>query len=343
LLLLSLLSAAFVWFSYPVVLVFGGLSLALLPACLRRGTRSAWTYLLGNLLVVASFLVLLRTVVHAQQSESLEQYWAEHFVDLHHPLTWPMWLGRHVLSLFNYPAQPTGFVLLALGLIGLVGLVRSRRLQVLAMLANPIGLNLLAAAAHRYPFDGERLSAYLLPMAILLAGLGTETLWDEARPRIRTWASAPLAAVALFAAGVAGYHLVVPQYRSHLRPAVKFARSHLQPGDGLYVLSQREFECYWPEARPGSDDPPVRLRLDPADRIPFRRFWVIAAYPNDAGRKRLERIRAWARTFATQESAFTDQGGVAWLFQMRNLPSPLLPPPDISTHHKMMPNETPGE
>lgn len=341
LLLLSVLSAACLWCSYPVIFVFGGLSLALLPACVRRGAKSAAAYVLGNLLVAGSFLVLLGTVVRAQQTESLEQYWAEHFVDLHHPLTWPAWLGGHVLSLFNYPAQPAGIVLLLLALVGVIGLVRSRRVQLLAMLANPIGLNLLAAAAHRYPFDGKRLIAYLLPMAILLADLGAETLLAQARPRLKPWALAPAAAVAMLAAGVAGYHLFVPQYRSHLRPAVRFVRSHLNAGDGIYVLSQREFECYWPST--SAEASSVRFRLDASDRIPFHRFWVVAAYPNDDGRRRLKRVRAWARTFATQKLSFADRGGVAWLFELPDAPRPHLPPPDVSTHHKMMSAQMSGE
>ena len=331
LVVLSVLSAICLWFSYATAFVFAGLSLALMPSIVRRGARAAAAYALCNLLVAASFLVLLRTVIAAQQTGSLEAYWAEHFIDLRHPLTWPIWLGRHVFSLFNYPIAPAGAVLLPLSILGIVWLIHTRRLQTLAMLVNPFALNIIAAAAHRYPFDGERLTVYLAPALFLLAGFGTKALYAWAGSPMKRWAPLPAAAVCLIAAGLAAWHLVVPRYRGHVRPAVQFVRSHLEAGDGIYSLQYREFQCYWPP-----DDPRVRTIVDPADQVPFRRFWIVSSYPNDPARRRYERTMTWARTFADLKLSFSRPGGSAYLFEMRNTPPPHSLPPDISTHHKSM-------
>ena len=117
---LSIVSVVAVWFSYPAVFVFAGLSLALLPSIVRRGGRSRAIFVAGNLVVLASFAVLLLTVVHAQQSQSLAEYWVEDFLDLRHPLSAAGSLGRHLLALCNYAVEPAGVLVLPCMLAGVV-------------------------------------------------------------------------------------------------------------------------------------------------------------------------------------------------------------------------------
>ena len=328
--LLSAVAAVAVWFSYPAALVFAGLSLALLPTVIRRGVRSVLSYAACNMLVVASFCVLLVVVVRVQQSQSLAEYWAEDFLNLRHPLSIPIWLARHVFALCNYPIESMGVLVLPCALIGGVELMRSGQTRHLTMLVNPIGINLLAATAGRYPFDGARLTVYLTPAVLLLAGAGAAAVYARTRARAGRLALAPAAVLVAVALGSAAFHLVFPRYRAHIRPAVRFVRSHVQPGDGIYALQLREFECYWPD-----DYARVRAELDAADHIPFRRFWIVWSFPNERARHRLDGTLAWARSFSVQRLSRVYPGGCAYLFEI-TAPPPHSSPPDMATHHKMI-------
>src|SRR5581483_9607551 len=57
-LVISLVAAVLAWFSHPAAIVFGAVSLALLPGIARRGAKAMATWLIGNLLVVVSFAAL---------------------------------------------------------------------------------------------------------------------------------------------------------------------------------------------------------------------------------------------------------------------------------------------
>lgn len=321
-----------VWLSYPAVFVFAGVSLALLPACFRRRGRAVIVFVAANLVVFASFLALLLTIVRAQRSQSLADYWSEDFLDLRQPISVATSVARHLLALCNYALQPAGVLVLPCMLVGIVWFIRRRRLMQAAMLLNPFALNLLAAAAHRYPFDGQRLTVYLAPAVLLLAAAAIEAVYCFSRATTGRLALAPAAALLAVAAGTAAFHLALPRYRAHIRPAVKFMRAHIQPGDGIYALQLREFQCYWP-----AGDPRVRAELDDADRIPFERFWVIWSYPNDRAGKRLDPVRRWIQTFAAERQSFGYAGGCAYLYELTANPPPHSAPPDMSTHHKMMP------
>lgn len=325
------LGAVAVWLSYPAVFVFAGLSLALLPALFRRGGRSAIVFLAANLVVCASFLILLLTVVHAQQNQSLADYWAEDFLDLGHLISAAVSVARHLLALCTYALQPAGAVVLPCMLVGIGWFMRRRKLMQAAMLLNPLALNLLAATAHRYPFDGQRLTVYLVPAVLLFAAAGADEIYRFGRAAFGRFALAPAVAMVAIAAGTAAFHLALPRYRAHIRPAVNFMRAHLRPGDGIYALQLREFECYW-----RSGHPVVRAELDDADQIPFKRFWIIWSYPNERAGKRLDPVRRWITTFAAERQSFRYAGGCAYLYELGANPPVHSAPPDMSTHHKMM-------
>ena len=331
----SLAAAVGVWFSYPAALAFGGISVALLPAVLR-GCRRGWVlYLAANLAVVVSFSLML-SVVAVQHSQSLADYWVEDFLDWHHPLAAVVWLARHLLSLCNYPVDPLGAVALACAMLGAAWMARSGASRELAMLVNPIGMNLLAAAADRYPFDGARLTVFLAPAVLLLAGGGCQAIWEWVGDRLKwLWVVAAAALVAVAAANSA-FHLVVPRARGHLRPVAAFVRDHVQPSDVVYCLQEREFSCYWPVP-----DSRLHDELPPADEIPGKRFWIVWSYANDRIRHRLDGTLDWAQSFSRQRMDFLGSGGCAYLFEITAAPVPPVPPPDMATHHKMMHASTP--
>jgi hypothetical protein len=328
---LALGGAVAVWFSYPSIFVFAGLSLALAPLILSRGWRAWLMYGILNLIVAASFLTLLLTVIRIQQSGALEGYWAEDFIDFHHPLGVPIWLGRHLLSLCNYPTQPLGVLVLPFAVIGVIGLLQVRQFLTLALLLNPIGISLVAAAAGRYPFDGARLTVYLTPAVLLLAGAGAISLYLWLRKSIGWIGLAPAGIMVAIAGGSAAVHLFVPQERGHVRRAAEFVAAHAGPDQAIYALQPNEFRCYWPP-----EDPRVYGEIPRADAIASREFWIVCSYPNATARRRLDPLLGWLDSFAACRQSYSGDGCCAYLFQMTSKSPPHSAPPNILSHHKQM-------
>ncbi|HEX4795766.1 MAG TPA: glycosyltransferase family 39 protein [Humisphaera sp.] len=324
------LAAALAWLSYPSIFIFGAASFALLPRLTRRGARGWIAFVGGNAVVGISFLIVLLVCVRRQQSSSLIVYWSEDFLDLRHPLGWPHWLLKQLLSLCDYPLRSAGPVTLAGMIVGIAALIGSRRWAILGILAGPILLTLLAAAAQRYPFDGARLTAFLMPGILLLAVIGFQWIAGNLVPRIPWAALVPPGFVAILALSWAVDHLIWPPSRGHLRPIAAYVRGHARPDDGIYALVENEWACYWP-----TNDPRVRPEMDAADQIPFQRFWVIWPFANQTGRHRADNLLHWLDEFADQRDKKTiDSGGAAFLYERRPgaLPNDVMP--DISTHHR---------
>jgi uncharacterized membrane protein len=325
-------AAALAWLSYPSVFIFGAASLTLVPMVVRRGARGWIAFIAGNALVGISFLIVLLVCVRRQQSSSLVDYWTEDFLDLRHPLRWPLWLLRHLQSLCDYPLRASGPVTLAGVICGIASLIRSRRWAILGILAGPILLTIFAAAVQRYPFDGARLTAFLTPDVLVLAVIGFQWIAISLFARISWLAFAPTAFVAILALFWAGDHLIRPPSRGHLRPIAAYVRAHVRPDDGIYALVESEWACYWP-----ANDPRVRNEMDSADQIPFQRFWVVWPFANQTGLHRIDSLLHWLNEFADQrDKQINDVGGAAFLYERRPGALPKDPLPDISTHHRTM-------
>ena len=172
------------------------------------------------------------------------------------------------------------------------------------MLGGPIGFTLLAAAVHRYPFDGARLTTFLVPGVLLLSCIGIEFFFRWMSGRNKLIAIIP----GIFLVGIAMYwavlHLANTRSAGPSSTDCEYARSHSQPEDGIYVFQDREWNCYWPE-----HDPRVRYQVDRADQIPFRRFWIIWSFPNEKGLKRINRLLDWANQFSTRLDTKIDKRG----------------------------------
>ena len=72
--ILACVTAVAVWFSFPAAIIFGGLSLAYLPALAWRGKRGWVAYFTSNALVGVSFLLLYKYSIRPQHVEALSAY-----------------------------------------------------------------------------------------------------------------------------------------------------------------------------------------------------------------------------------------------------------------------------
>src|SRR5260221_5354409 len=96
----SAVAVAGIWFSFPAIFLFGGISLMLLPGCFRRGAVGAAAYVGCNLAVVASFAGLYFAVLRKSHDASLVEFWSESFPTLRH---FPIWLARQLYGTVSYP------------------------------------------------------------------------------------------------------------------------------------------------------------------------------------------------------------------------------------------------
>jgi len=323
LVLTAVVAAVAVWASYTVMFVFAAASLALIPRGRGRGCAVA-PYLVVNAVAGTSFLVLIATVIRAQQTGGLTSYWAVEFLDLHRPWIWPWWVFRRVHSLCNYTIVGGGPVIFAAVIAGIVRMWRGRRFEQLVILAGPVGFVLIAAAAHRYPFDGARMMTFACGSLLIVSctGLAWGVEATVGRRDILKWmASAPVAYVLILAATSAAMHLVEPRNRGHLRPVIAHVRKKVRTGDRVYVLNDRRaFLWYWPEAEGNlraGDDVPIASSNS--------RFWVVWSFPNETIKRQADPVLRYARTFSREQDHVYSIGGGAVLMTPERAPTSVQP------------------
>lgn len=166
----------------------------------------------------------------------LYRFWAHGFL----PITGaPAWLWTMVQNVLAGGPSPNAFdgslhypwpaLVALLAAIGSVGLsVRSPVSG--ALVSGPIGLALLASAAHLYPIHA-RLCLFLLPLFLLALVAGAEQVGDLLRWRPAQYA--PLALVPLALVALARHS--PPSTPEHLRPVLERIAERQRPGDALWV------------------------------------------------------------------------------------------------------------
>ncbi|MBX6313929.1 MAG: hypothetical protein IRY99_13580 [Isosphaeraceae bacterium] len=214
------IGAVLVWFSFPVVFILAGTSLALVGSAVWRrdgpmAVRCAAVGLIWAVAWAASYSVV-RIQLHPDTG--MWVFWSFAFPP--QPLevsTALIWAARRFLNLFVNPLSfpgpigpyPGGLLALGLLVIGCGSLWRRDRLG-LALLMLPMLLTLAAALVRLYPFHG-RLILFLTPALLLLIAEGIDRLrGPSGRPVVFGLIVAVLLA---YPALTDLYHVVVPRQR----------------------------------------------------------------------------------------------------------------------------------
>jgi hypothetical protein len=251
------------WLSEPACYVLAGVGASLLVSAWRRRDRRLAMRAAGLglwwLATVVPVLRLEQRNLTSADSKILTRYWSDGLPST--ALGVGRWLRtvveRDLLYLFELSQfgtrvrQLTMLVLLAVLVLGAAVLAR-RAADTFVLCAVPLALALGGAAASLYPLS-RRLTLYLLPMLLLLAGAGV----DAVRRRLGSLSAAGLG-IALVAVPAARTLTVVPEHQEELRPVLTEVAARATPDDAVYVHygAVRAFEYYAP-----------RLRLPPRDVV----------------------------------------------------------------------------
>ncbi len=232
LLLAALLAPLLLWLSYPACFLEGGLLVALLPTVWRRGAAGPWTaYLLTIGLIGAAFLILVFGPVAHQRDSAILDCWTNCFPDWHRPWTIPLWTVASTLDVGRYCCKPLGQPLMVLAGVGAVLLWRRGR-QEAVLLTLPLGLSLLAACLHRYPYGGARVMVHDAPALLLLIGAAVPGAFALLRQRSRL-AAGGLLLLLLLPVATAAWRVVWPWCVADPASASTFVESCRTEGDAV--------------------------------------------------------------------------------------------------------------
>lgn len=284
-------------------------------------------------MVVVSFLVLYRYSIKPQHSVYLSKFWARDFPPYDKPLTIPIWLASEVYALCDHPYRSFGPLFLLMALAGVWGFIRARQTRLLAACLLPLALAVVAACFRQYPFNGDRVTIYLVPGLFLLCGgsliLLRDSLSNAAAPLRLAWLI--VAGIVIGRGGVeAAYRLAEPRSRSGVRPVVAWLREHRQPGEAIYFVGEEphfrsglfnsklcvEALCYWHYP----PQPAYRgLPVDVAE-VATSHFWVIFASLPHSASKDAGPLAKQLHPVAAEISRYIPPGGggAAFLFEKRN-------------------------
>jgi hypothetical protein len=184
--MLTVVSAAGVWLSYPAVFVAGGVIAVLgVRALMRRATTSVVLAAGAGAALTASFIAMFALVGTGQSvdgaTDVVANHWAYTFPDVRRPWTLPGWFFKiHAGNMLAYPLGGrnggSAFTLVLVA-AGIVALWRRREQATVLLLLAPLPLMFVAAALEKYPYGGSaRVSQHLAPAICILAGVGIVAL-----------------------------------------------------------------------------------------------------------------------------------------------------------------------
>ena len=238
---LALTGAVVVWFSYPAAFVLAGIGICLAASPLRHRdwVRVAQLAAIGLLWAISFAICYSITVRPIARDTFVSDMWASAFM----PWSVSYWTLDWVLGQsLGFFKDPVGMTLSGLGVFGfLAGWAandRSWRLQ-RWILASPLAVAFVAAAVHRYPFDGRFLN-FAVPSILCIVGLGIARVAEMSRLKAPAIALSLVALVFLDPVRDASFLALRPQGREEIRPVLDYVRQHVVRGDAVYLYYRTE-------------------------------------------------------------------------------------------------------
>jgi hypothetical protein len=228
----AVIGAAAPWFSFPAVLVLGGLG-AVLVASPRR--RHVFPIVIVWALSSAAALLYAGQLLDPRTGDMMQLHWSRvggFPPDLVHLLPWAA--GRLNALMWSEIGLRGASFWLGVALAGAVLLWRRNRIAAVVVSA-PILVGLVVAVARRYPL-GDRVSHWLAALLMLLIAAAAAEATQVLLRRWRSRVLIPLPALLVVVLPVLTLAKAPPPYRvNHVRPVLLEIARMGQPNDRLYV------------------------------------------------------------------------------------------------------------
>lgn len=278
------------WASHPTVFVYAAIAVALVV-----GGRLGWRGALLTLPAWVSIAVVYFASARVQADAYFFLYWSDTFVPWARWWTIPWFVLGGLWGQFNHVGDGAGLLLIAAGAAG-VAAVRggdSENRVRLAMLAGAVAMVLLAGALEKYPFRPSRLTLFLIPVCMLMGGMGLDVVgsWWGGRGRW-LWAVLGLTVV-LSGAESVGRALGEGKFKD-VRSAIEFVQRGRSEGERVFVLEAPVrvlTEIYKPDWAASSDRAAVveHLLLGESRELVGAaggtRFWMILSNVRDRSKR----------------------------------------------------------
>lgn len=230
--------AVTIWFSHAAVLVLAGIGSVLVLRSFVRSDHSGSARLLAVCSVwLVSFFALYRlSLTGLLENPYLTSFWRKDFMPLPPTsLADLKWFGSvFFFDVFEYPGGLAAAGLAAaLFIVGAISLYRNKRLS-FYMLVSPLIVTLIASGFHKYPF-GDRLILFLVPLMLVIIGVGAErlrSLTHRSGPEVTIVVLAMLFITPLYSAVDS---FVNPIDREEIRAVLDHVAARKSPNDVVYV------------------------------------------------------------------------------------------------------------
>lgn len=270
-----------IWLAYPGAFLCGAALTALLPAVWRdRRPAILALYSLWAAAVAAAFLLLVLGPVQAQRTGPMDACWTNHFPDWSRPWRVPFWAVASTWEVVRYCVKPLGQVLLLPAVVGGCHLWQESRRGLVLLAVGPLGLALIAALLHRYPYGGSRLEVFAAPGLILLvaAGLNPVLAWLR---NLHQFAPAAILLVVAAVPSTTAFRLVRPWPRADCSGAAAYVLDHRTPGEAV-AANHWEYVYYFRNL-----DGPFALLTDSPPPASAATLWLALTAPRAKERQAL--------------------------------------------------------
>ncbi len=245
--LIGVVGAAAIWFSYPAIFILAGIGLTLLLSSLNRQQwKQTARFVIAFSVWSPSFLILYVNSLGAAGNNSiLASQWAGSFMPFP-PVSladWK-WLWDHFLAMFDDPVGlPLSGVAAFAFLVGCASLLNQSKRNFLLLLF-PFALLLAASAARLYPFSG-RVLLFLVPLVLLVIAEGVAWIWRISKER-------PSFVGLVFAVFVflpVLLNVLTSPPPEEIKPVMSRMRMNYQKGDVIYLYygANLAFQYYAPK------------------------------------------------------------------------------------------------
>lgn len=240
-LLLGIVGAIVIWFSYPALFLLAGISATLfLFSLLKKSVKETLFIFSGTFLWIMSFSILyIREWSQISSNKNLTNMWTYAFMPLSSGVVPSLlWLKDSFLNFFGY-AWGMSLTVLPVGLIllGMIDMFQKNRKRFLILCA-PIGIVVLAATAQKYPLYGRCL-LFLIPSLAILMSAGTLYVIKYLRHPLMV--TCLLVIIFFNPVKLVLSNFVTSYSRSEMRPVISFLKDHYQQGDAIYLNNPSQY------------------------------------------------------------------------------------------------------